>query len=75
MTEEQASLPAVGWYADPRVPKQLRWWDGAAWTNNVHMPDTGTMKPPAADLVPGIAEQSGGKWDWPQATDSLTKPA
>ncbi|MGZ4715162.1 MAG: DUF2510 domain-containing protein [Acidimicrobiales bacterium] len=25
-------MPTPGWYADPHVPGQLRWWDGAAWT-------------------------------------------
>jgi hypothetical protein len=25
-------VPTPGWYADPHVPGQLRWWDGAAWS-------------------------------------------
>lgn len=27
------AAPAAGWYADPANAAQLRYWDGAAWTN------------------------------------------
>lgn len=27
------ATPAAGWYADPANAAQLRYWDGAAWTN------------------------------------------
>lgn len=30
MTEQTPSAPA-GWYPDPQVPGQQRYWDGAAW--------------------------------------------
>lgn len=26
----------AGWYPDPSNPAQLRWWDGTAWTGNIH---------------------------------------
>lgn len=65
VTDTTTGMPLAGWYADPRVPKQLRWWDGAGWTNNVHMPDTGSSKPDFDDLLPGIADQQGSKWAWP----------
>ena len=65
MADEEPTLPAAGWYADPRVPFQLRFWDGDGWTNNVYMPER-SAQPAPGDLVPGLAEQPGGKWDWPQ---------
>jgi hypothetical protein len=56
--------PAAGWYRDPRVPFQLRWWDGDDWTTNVYMPDR-NARPTAAELVPELAPQASGKWDFP----------
>jgi len=29
------SLPAAGWYTDPKDALQRRWWDGGQWTNHV----------------------------------------
>src|SRR5690625_7545737 len=28
------SVPA-GWYPDPQVPNQIRWWDGERWSDHV----------------------------------------
>lgn len=25
-----------GWYPDPQLPNQMRWWDGTAWTSDVY---------------------------------------
>jgi len=55
----------AGWYRDPRVPFQLRWWNGDDWSTNVYMPDR-HAKPTPEELVPELALHDG-KWDWPQA--------
>jgi hypothetical protein len=65
VTDEVTTKPLAGWYADPRVPFQLRWWDGDGWSTNVYMPDR-TAEPDVAELVPELADQPGGKWSWPQ---------
>jgi len=33
--ESAGSLPAADWYPDPRAGHELRYWDGAAWTDHV----------------------------------------
>lgn len=38
----------AGWYADPGVPGQLRWWDGTDWAE-------GTVAPVAEDAAPAAA--------------------
>lgn len=45
MTQSGAAIPA-GWYADPAVPGQLRYWDGSAWTG--HTSPAGYTPNPAA---------------------------
>jgi len=51
----------AGWYPDPQLPDQLRYWDGREWTG--YLVDTANPgvvryeRPPWASGVPGI--------DWP----------
>lgn len=35
MSDQSTPLPAPGWYGDPQDPTQLRYWDGAKWTDQV----------------------------------------
>lgn len=37
--------PPPGWYADPQLPQQERWWDGTAWTDH-RRPSGGPPAPP-----------------------------
>jgi Protein of unknown function (DUF2510) len=61
MTDETTSKPATGWYVDPRVPFQLRWWDGDGWSAHVHIPDRGPQ-PLVAEFAPELAVQPASKW-------------
>jgi Protein of unknown function (DUF2510) len=60
-----ADAPAAGWYRDPHVPFQLRWWNGDDWSTNVYMPER-NPQPKLEDLVPELAPQVGGKWEFPR---------
>jgi uncharacterized membrane protein YhaH (DUF805 family) len=35
MSDPSAARPLPGWYPDPTIPGQVRYWDGAAWTMHV----------------------------------------
>lgn len=45
--------PAPGWYPDPTTPGQLRYWDGAAWTD--HRAPAVTATPTPAVAAPPLA--------------------
>lgn len=54
----------AGWFPDPRVPGQVRYWDGMAWTEHTSPMQQGVPTPPPAaspgqPLAPVSA--SGGK--------------
>jgi uncharacterized RDD family membrane protein YckC len=59
--------PIAGWYDDPRDHDQLRYWDGAAWTEHV---TTKQPEPPAASsptpVYPGAAEAQRHTWQYGQ---------
>jgi hypothetical protein len=50
---DNAGLPAAGWKDDPEDSAQLRYWDGAAWTEH-RSPKAGATQPGAAQ--PGAAQ-------------------
>jgi hypothetical protein len=51
----------AGWYADPQGQAQYRYWDGTAWTQQVHGPAGAAPQPaPPAPPVPSAPPQSPG---------------
>lgn len=43
---------AAGWYADPADPAWVRWWDGSAWSTEVHPAAAPAATAPAAAPAP-----------------------
>lgn len=41
-SEGTSPSPPPGWYVDPGDESQLRWWDGASWTEHVQPEGQGT---------------------------------
>ena len=41
MTENTVPLVPAGWYPDPEVPGQMRWWDGSQWYASTAPPRVG----------------------------------
>ena len=58
------SNPVQGWYADPAGTNQLRWWDGAQWTDRYQaLPSADTTIDSDASATPNTV------------TDSSTEPS
>jgi hypothetical protein len=50
-TDGNPTTPA-GWYADPAGSPQLRWWDGAGWTDHLQSPAQAAQAAPATQTYP-----------------------
>src|SRR6202012_717411 len=65
MSYQEAGLPAgppAGWYADPQVPGQLRYWDGATWT--AHTAPAAAPPPAQGPSFLNRAHQFGPAGGW-----------
>jgi uncharacterized RDD family membrane protein YckC len=51
-----AGMPPAGWYDDPEYSGQLRWWDGATWTND----RTPAAQPQQTEAPVMVGNQAGG---------------
>ena len=54
---QQAAAPA-GWYPDPQVPDQIRYFDGSSWTQHVAQAQPQTQM--AHGGGPGLSPYGGG---------------
>lgn len=61
------SVPA-GWYIDPIISNQLRWWDGFQWTNHTATLNHISSPYSEANGVPSTAFQKQGIKDQPLRT-------
>lgn len=48
------TTPTPGWYPDPQLSTQMRWWDGQTWTADVYE----RVEPPGGYLSEGAATSS-----------------
>jgi hypothetical protein len=54
MTDQPPMLPPAGWHDDPNDPSSLRYWDGAAWTEQ--------RAPKSAPSTPGPLRAPSSGW-------------
>ena len=71
MTDTRQTLPAAGWYYDPGNHTQVRWWNGAAWTDNaVPVPHVDPVDPvdPVLPATSGASSRQslaiGSEYEW-----------
>jgi hypothetical protein len=59
LSDDVPGVPAAGWFADPDPTNgQLRWWNGAAWTEHTAPRPVEVAPPP----LRGTAVGAGGRW-------------
>jgi hypothetical protein len=54
--------PPAGWYPDPQVPAQLRYWDGATWSAHT-APSAAPPPPPGPSFLNRVAPPPPGESD------------
>ncbi len=61
-----ATAIAAGWYTDPTRERQLRWWDGMAWSDATFPPNAPTAEqlPKTADFLQFVSQDTASR---PQA--------
>lgn len=68
MSDGGSPQAPAGWYPDPDVPAQRRYWDGTRWTEHT-APGPGSSSRPAESGPPRAAVPQGG-WQTAEAAPS-----
>lgn len=62
------NLPPEGWFPDPTDPQQMRWWNGAEWTEHTSRMSPLIVAPPPASATATQAKQTARRrvpvWGW-----------
>lgn len=74
-----SELPPAGWYPDPDVPGQQRYWDGVRWSEHTApvAPPTSPQWPDAASrqpthAAPGLGAAAPDPWLWQSIVTTVT---
>ncbi|MDP9026201.1 MAG: DUF2510 domain-containing protein [Actinomycetota bacterium] len=51
MTDQATRVVPAGWYQDPALSEQVRWWNGLAWTEHVREKPTVAPSPASTIIV------------------------
>jgi hypothetical protein len=58
VTDQATRVVPAGWYQDPALSDQVRWWNGLAWTEHVRDKPTATVSPASHDVIQTTATES-----------------
>ena len=59
MPPPPGGLPPAGWYLDPTMPNQQRYWDGSQWTDNIAPQYRFGPPPPTTPAITSVYPAAG----------------
>ena len=60
MTDQATRVVSAGWYQDPALLRQVRWWNGLAWTEHVREKPSVPAAPSSASSGTGMRHSTAG---------------
>lgn len=61
MTDQATRVVSAGWYQDPAMAEQVRWWNGVAWTEHVREKPSIAQAAPASSVTLRTTEAAGAE--------------